>query len=51
MGDFIAQCDNLGDILDVWAIKIAKKNIRKAQIFLFLGNIFSSAYVVKYVFG
>ncbi len=50
MGDFIAQIGNLGDILDLWAIKFVKKMQRKPK-FRVLGDIFSSSYVVKYVLG
>ncbi len=41
---------NLGDILDLWAIKFVNKSAKKPY-FRLSGNIFSSAYVVKYVFG
>ena len=35
MGDFIAQIGNLGDILNLWAIKFVNKNALKAQISVF----------------
>ena len=50
MGDFIAQIKILSNMLVYWAIKFVYKNAKKAKNSGF-GDIFSSAYVVKYAFG
>ena len=48
--DFIAQIKILGDILVLWAINFVDKNAKKAQN-SGVCDIFSLAYVVKYVLG